>query len=591
MACYTTVYFIGYGFELVNHHSGSDWWIKKIDSNGNEVTTGWNKKIDLNGTTSTTYDKPANAVSDTNNNIYISDGYFTIKFAPSGTEEWRKNTGGTLYLDSQNNIFIVTASAITKYNSSGTSLWSKPYTGKLAFDGFDNILVYAGDTIRYLTPGGAESWTQIAGDIDNSIVPNNGWYNSEVSSEGAEYWTFSAVSGQSYAISWNDRYGGDGTKTGYIYVSAYWSDDNSTIFGEVTSGWTSPKTFTASKNGTVLVKTRPNYYSGTYGISITDWYTNGASISNGWYNGSLAANSSYDYVVPVTQGKRYIVAWNDKDNGNGTKTGDVKVSATWQDDSVSIFSSADAGWTSPKSFIATKTGNVVVKIETYSSGSSYAGTYAVVVKEASGISSSRIVGMAAINSATFDSSGNIYVTGYGNWLINEFSKKDVWIKKYTSTGTEITSGWNKKFDWGHSDDEYATKILSDGTNIIVAGQGIDLINGASADDGWIKKYHINGSLVSELVIPDSNATLLRIDNNGNYYFSTDSSSYLRMRKYNSSGVLQFTLNDKSPYIYYPSFTFDTNNNIYISGYDSNLVTSLSRNDWVIKKFNSAGVEQ
>jgi hypothetical protein len=96
-------------------------------------------------------------------------------------------------------------------------------------------------------------------------------------------------------------------------------------------------------------------------------------------------------------------------------------------------------------------------------------------------------------------------------------------------------------------------------------------------------------LVSEFVIPDSNATLLRIDNLGDHYFSTDSSSYLR--KYNISGILQFTLNDKSPYIYYPSFIFDTNNNIYISGYGSNLVTSLSKNDWVIKKFNNVGVEQ
>jgi hypothetical protein len=193
--------------------------------------------------------------------------------------------------------------------------------------------------------------------------------------------------------------------------------------------------------------------------------------------------------------------------------------------------------------------------------------------------------------AVFDSSGNIYIAGYGNRLIDQYSKRDTWIKKYTSSGTEIISGWNKKLDWGHSDDEYATKIIFDGTNIIVAGQGNDLINGASTDDGWIKKFSVSGTEIFEFAIPDSNATLLKIDSADNYYFSTDSSSYLRMRKYNSSGILQLTLNDKSPYIYNPSFTFDTDNNVYISGYGSNLVTSLSKNDWVIKKFNSAGVEQ
>jgi hypothetical protein len=589
------LYFVGYGFELVNHHSGSDWWIKKIDSTGNEVVSSWNKKIDFYdnyGSSSDTHDRPTNAIIDNSDNLIVSDGYNTIKWSSNGTEQWRKNVGGTLYADSQNNVFIVTSSSINKYDVAGSSLWTKSGTGKLEFDNSDNIVIFSNDTIRYVTSNGIDNWVKMTGDLDTNVALVNGWYNGTLESDTVDYWKFSLVNGKSYSIMWNDYYG-DGTKTAYAYVSAYWEDDKTEVFAQTLNGYSSPKNMVATKSGNIIVKVKPlsSSYTGTYSIRVNEWYSNGSSIIDNWYNESLSTGGSYDYIVPVTQGNRYLISWNSAYEGDNTKTGNVEVSAKWQDDSISIFSSTHGGWTNPKSFIATKTGNIIVNIKTYSSGSSYAGTYGVVVKDLNNVLCQEMGDLLTVNSVTFDLSGNIYIAGYGSKLIDLYSKKDVWIKKYTSTGTEIMSSWNKKLDWGHSDDEYATKIIFDGTNIIVAGQGIDLINGASEDDGWIKKYDVNGSLVSELVIPDSNATLLKIDNIGNHYFSTDSSSYLRMRKYNSSGVLQVILNDKSPYIYYPSFTFDTNNNIYISGYGSNLVTSLSKNDWIIKKFNSAGVEQ
>jgi hypothetical protein len=481
------LYFVGYGFELVNHHSGSDWWIKKIDNNGSEVTTGWNKQInfyDNYGYSSATHDRPTNAIIDNSDNIIVSDGYNTIKWSPNGTEQWRKDIGGTLYVDSQNNIFIVTSSTITKYNTSGVLQWTKTYTGKLTFDNSNNIMIYSmsstNNNLRYVLSDGTEMWTKTVQYSTNQNISANTWYDGVID-ENNRYnlFRFNAVSGNQYTIQWNHAYEGDGSKNLYSFVSAYWESDNSSIFQNTANGYITPKTFVASKSGYVIVKVEPisSNYSGSYAIKM-----------------NMQSNLSYNFPF-------------------------------------------------------------------------------------------------FINSTVLDNFGNIYIAGYSNRLINEFSKKDVWIKKYDISGNEITSGWNKIYDWGHSDDEYATKIIFDGTNIIVAGQGTDLINGASEDDGWIKKYDVNGALISEFVISDSNATLLRIDNFGNHYFSTDSSSYLRIRKYNTSGILQFTLNDKSPYIYYPSFIFDTNNNIYISGYGSNLVTSLSKNDWVIKKFNNVGVEQ
>jgi hypothetical protein len=298
-------------------------------------------------------------------------------------------------------------------------------------------------------------------------------------------------------------------------------------------------------------------------------------------------------VIPVTAGKRYIVAWNDTSYGDGTKTARVYTSAYWQDDESSIVSRTTNGWSSPKNFLATKTGNIVVKIETYSSSASYAGTYGVVVKECIGIFASKIVGQITINALMFDTSGNIYTAGYGNKLFDEYSKKDVWIKKFNSSGTEIASGWNKKYDWGHSDDETATKILFRDGNIIVIGQGNDLVNGSSKDDTWVKKFNTSGTELTSFVIPDNSAALVKIDGSENYYFSSDSSSSALFRKYSASGSLlySYSLNSKSPYIYPPLYIMDSSNNFYMYGYASNLVTSVSGYDWIIRKFNSAGVEQ
>jgi hypothetical protein len=475
------VYFIGYGFELVNHHSGNDWWIKKIDSSGNEVVSGWNKKIDFYdnyGYSSDTHDRPTNAVIDSDNNLYVSDGYYTLKFASTGAEDttnWHKNTGGTLYVDSQNNVYIVTSSKITKYNSSGVQLWTKAYTGKLAFDGSDNVAVYNSDILRFLTSAGAENWE----------------HRIEV--------------------------------------------------GEP--------------------------YSAT-----------GVMEHNVWIDGVRSSTADI-YKIYAEHGKTYTVSWNDSYQGDGTKNGDVYVTAYWESDETSIFSRTDSGWNTPKIFVADRTGCVVLKVDGSSQGNTFAIMYQVDLNK------------FTINSVAFDIMGNIYIAGYGEELLETYSKKDVWIKKYNSSGTEITSGWNKKIDWGHSDDEYATKIIFDGTNIIVAGQGNDLINGASADDGWVKKFNTNGTELSDFIIPETYAVLLKVDGTGNYYFSTYSSYNPRLTKYNSLGIFQFTLDENSPYINYPVFSFDGSNNIYISGYQSNLITPLSEDDWIIKKYNHVGVEQ
>jgi len=187
----------------------------------------------------------------------------------------------------------------------------------------------------------------------------NNWYNSALSTNTSEYWKFPATNGQTYLVAWNERgSSGDGTKTADIKVSAYWESDNSSIFSATDSGWTSPKSVIATRTDNIVIKVETYSssatYAGTYAIAITDWYTSGASITSGWYNSSLTTNGSETRVIPVTAGKRYIVAWNDTSYGDGTKTARVYASAYWQDDESSIVSRTTNGWSSPKIFYCDK---------------------------------------------------------------------------------------------------------------------------------------------------------------------------------------------------------------------------------------------
>ena len=196
-------------------------------------------------------------------------------------------------------------------------------------------------------------------------------------------------------------------------------------------------------------------------------------------------------------------------------------------------------------------------------------------------------------SATSDDEGNVYIAGHYDNLVNSYSQEDGFIKKFNSTGsTEITTGWNKIIDGGHSDPDYITEIRFDGTNIIVVGHGKDLISGSSKDDGWIRVYSKDGTELTYFVIEEEEPELLRIDSDGNYWFSSGTSTDAAITKYDASGIqiAKYAYNTASPYIRYPSVVMDDQNNIYIAGSASNLVTAKSGYDWIIMKLDSNGVE-
>ena len=97
---------------------------------------------------------------------------------------------------------------------------------------------------------------------------------------------------------------------------------------------------------------------------------------NTWADGSItyANNSAVWYSFYVDSGTTYYVWWNDRFQGNSTKTLDIKVSAYYSD-GTSIFIGQDFGWTNPQQFTASTSGTVKIKVEPYSGGNT--GTFAV----------------------------------------------------------------------------------------------------------------------------------------------------------------------------------------------------------------------
>ena len=88
-------------------------------------------------------------------------------------------------------------------------------------------------------------------------------------------------------------------------------------------------------------------------------------------------------------------------------------------------------------------------------------------------------GIDAAHSVTIDGYGNVYVVGNagGDW----------WIKKFQADGTEITDGWDKQIGGGNDAIAYDVAVDQSGDNIYVVGYGTNLVNG-SGKDWWIKKF-------------------------------------------------------------------------------------------------------
>jgi hypothetical protein len=137
----------------------------------------------------------------------------------------------------------------------------RPRIWGAAFTAFVIFIVLAG----CINPAGSNGVTPTA-----ASLAYGSWVNGNlVEAEQVDRYEFTAAAGVDYLLQWEDRYhNGDGSKTAYLYVSAYKSD-GSTIFSYVTGG---SRSFNVSSNDTIYIEIRSidSNYIGTYALMYYD---------------------------------------------------------------------------------------------------------------------------------------------------------------------------------------------------------------------------------------------------------------------------------------------------------------------------------
>ena len=159
-----------------------------------------------------------------------------------------------------------------------------------------------------------------------------------------------------------------------------------------------------------------------------------------------------------------------------------------------------------------------------------------------------------------DTSGNVYVVGYGTNLVGGSTGEDWWIKKYDSNGNEIMTGWNKSFDADSNADRAQAVVIDSAGDIIVAGFGTNLVtSGGSSADLWLRKFQADGTEITSGAWPLEFATTTLCPGGSR--------------------------DDRVE-----ALATDSSGNIYMAGQRGLSTTCNAITDWWIKKFASDGTE-
>lgn len=207
------------------------------------------------------------------------------------------------------------------------------------------------------------------------------------------------------------------------------------------------------------------------------------------------------------------------------------------------------------------------------------------------LSASNTAYVAQGGSITFDSSGNLYltgiseVTGTGNYFLT--------LVKYDNSGTLL---FQRQYNWGLDAGYSGVAMVDSSGNIYVVSKSNNL-------GGTIKIQKFDSSLVkqwersyNDTFSPTINAGGFSLASSGNLYISGSGiaapayTNYPVLLKYNSSGVLQWqrNLTGASNSTYFSTGNaVDSSENVYVCGGIGN----SSSSDTLIAKYNSSGTLQ
>jgi len=175
-----------------------------------------------------------------------------------------------------------------------------------------------------------------------------------------------------WEIDGSGLYSTNGSKLTITYYGEY--DDDGAPYTQTLNYSVSGNTLTLSYSqgslNQTLTLTRTNI-----SIAVFTPPSNSFSLTNGqWVNGNITNSNGLWYSFYVTAGTTYRVWWNDKYDGDNTKTLDVQVTA-FDSNGIRIFR-GDDGWNYPVSFSTPSSGMVYILVTPFYS--SDIGTFGIV---------------------------------------------------------------------------------------------------------------------------------------------------------------------------------------------------------------------
>jgi len=189
----------------------------------------------------------------------------------------------------------------------------------------------------------------------------------------------SGISLSGISLSWNEVPGAQG------YYIDYSTNSSFTASTTINADSTNYTVTGLLANTLYYFRVRAYNTEGSSGnsssVNTTTWYTIPGVASqltvNQWTDGNITTASGEEwYKFDVTAGTAYYVWWNDRYEGNNTKTGDIQASAYYSTGEP-IFSSVDSGWTTPRSFTAASNTTVYIRANPFNNNSSNIGTYGI----------------------------------------------------------------------------------------------------------------------------------------------------------------------------------------------------------------------
>ena len=171
---------------------------------------------------------------------------------------------------------------------------------------------------------------------------------------------------------------GNSTWTGQVITVQFYTSSPNVAIG---TSWGSTTTFTMSADGQTLTQGSTNSIWTRVSGGSSGGGASGGSKANpytldqdNWRNHEVSGSGEVWYTFNILNETSYYIWWNDRNDGDGTKTADIFIEAYYGNDESYIFS-ADSGWSAYQQII-TYTGPKVLKIKVrHNTGGTYALTY------------------------------------------------------------------------------------------------------------------------------------------------------------------------------------------------------------------------